>query len=56
MRASGMADSEPEQALGARRAFLERYSDCPVLVFGAHFVTPSSGHIVKHGPAWRFQV
>lgn len=50
------ADSEPEQALRTRRAFLERYSECPVLVLGTHFATPSAGHIVKHGPAWRFQV
>lgn len=50
------ADSEPEQALRTRRAFLERYSDSPVLVLGTHFATPSAGHIVKHGPAWRFRV
>jgi glyoxylase-like metal-dependent hydrolase (beta-lactamase superfamily II) len=47
-------DSIPEQARSTRRAFMERYSDRPVLVFGTHFATPSAGHIVKDGAQWRF--
>jgi glyoxylase-like metal-dependent hydrolase (beta-lactamase superfamily II) len=49
-------DSIPDQARTTRRAFLERYADRPVLVFGTHFATPSAGHIVKDGSGWRFQV
>jgi glyoxylase-like metal-dependent hydrolase (beta-lactamase superfamily II) len=49
-------DSAPDQARATRRAFIERYADRPVLVFGTHFATPSAGHIVKDGAAWRFRV
>jgi glyoxylase-like metal-dependent hydrolase (beta-lactamase superfamily II) len=49
-------DSVPEQARATRRAFVERYADRPVLVFGTHFATPSAGYIVKDGPAFRFRV
>ena len=49
-------DSIPDQARKTRREFLERYADRPVLVFGTHFATPSAGHIVKEGNAWRLEV
>ena len=49
-------DSIPDQARRTRREFLERYGDRPVLVFGTHFATPSAGHIVKEGNAWRLAV
>jgi glyoxylase-like metal-dependent hydrolase (beta-lactamase superfamily II) len=49
-------DSIPDQARATRRAFLERYADRPVLVFGTHFATPSAGHIVNDGSGWRFRV
>jgi glyoxylase-like metal-dependent hydrolase (beta-lactamase superfamily II) len=49
-------DSVPEQARATRRAFLARYAERPVMVFGTHFATPSAGHIVKDGAAWRFRV
>ncbi|MBF6561143.1 MAG: MBL fold metallo-hydrolase [Candidatus Binataceae bacterium] len=49
-------DSIPDQARTTRRAFLERYADQPVLVIGTHFATPTAGHIVKDGSAWRFKV
>jgi glyoxylase-like metal-dependent hydrolase (beta-lactamase superfamily II) len=49
-------DSIPEQARATRRAFIERYSDRPMLVFGTHFATPSAGHIVRDGASWRFIV
>jgi glyoxylase-like metal-dependent hydrolase (beta-lactamase superfamily II) len=51
-----VADVDPEQALATRRAFLERYSDTPVLVLGTHFATPSAGRIVRKGGAFRFEV
>jgi hypothetical protein len=28
--------------------------DVDALVFGTHFATPSAGHIVRDGAAWRF--
>ncbi len=49
-------DSIPDQARATRRAFIERYADQPILVFGTHFATPSAGYIVKDGTAWRFRV
>jgi glyoxylase-like metal-dependent hydrolase (beta-lactamase superfamily II) len=50
------ADSIPEMARSTRKAFIERYADSGVLVFGTHFATPSAGHIIKHGDAWRLRV
>jgi glyoxylase-like metal-dependent hydrolase (beta-lactamase superfamily II) len=47
-------DSDLPQAKKTRRAFAERYADGKTLVFGTHFATPSCGHIVKHGSAFRF--
>jgi glyoxylase-like metal-dependent hydrolase (beta-lactamase superfamily II) len=49
-------DSNFEQAIATRRAFLERYGDKPVLVLGTHFATPSAGRIVRDGGAWRLEV
>jgi hypothetical protein len=40
----------------ARRAFLERYGDRPILVLGTHFATPSAGRIVRDGNAWRLEI
>jgi glyoxylase-like metal-dependent hydrolase (beta-lactamase superfamily II) len=49
-------DSIPDQARSTRRAFIERYADKPVMVFGTHFATPTAGHVVKEGINWRFRV
>jgi glyoxylase-like metal-dependent hydrolase (beta-lactamase superfamily II) len=48
-------DFNRQQALDTRQAFIQRYSDAPVLVIGSHFATPSAGHIVRDGEAWRLQ-
>lgn len=48
--------TDKTQANRTRRAFLERYSDRPVLVLGTHFPTPTAGHIVRDGAAWRLAV
>jgi glyoxylase-like metal-dependent hydrolase (beta-lactamase superfamily II) len=50
------ADSIPEMSRATRRAFIERYADSNVLVFGTHFATPSAGHIAKQGNAWLLRV
>ena len=39
-----------------RRDFLERYCERPVQVMTAHFPSPSSGHIHRHGgDSYRFK-
>lgn len=48
-------DSDPDLARKTRRAFLARYADRPVKVFGTHFATPSVGRIVSAGSAWRYE-
>ncbi|MEM1244886.1 MAG: MBL fold metallo-hydrolase [Acidobacteriota bacterium] len=48
------ADWDSEQAVRTRRDFLQRYADTPTLILGTHFATPSKGHIVRDGSAWRF--
>jgi glyoxylase-like metal-dependent hydrolase (beta-lactamase superfamily II) len=49
-------DSDFNEAIATRRAFLERYGDKPVLVMGTHFATPSAGRIVRDGNAWRLEI
>jgi glyoxylase-like metal-dependent hydrolase (beta-lactamase superfamily II) len=49
-------DSDFNEAIATRRAFLERYGDKPILVLGTHFATPSAGRIVRDGSAWRLEV
>ena len=49
-------DYDKDQSRATRRAFLERYSDAPVLVIGTHFVTPTAGHVVRDGDAYRLEV
>lgn len=49
-------DFDKAAALQTRLKFLERYGDTPVLIFGSHFATPSAGHIVRDGDAWRLDV
>jgi glyoxylase-like metal-dependent hydrolase (beta-lactamase superfamily II) len=47
-------DVDPDRARTVREEFLHRYSDTATLVLGTHFATPSAGHIVRDGAAWRF--
>jgi len=49
-------DSDFDEAIATRRAFLERYGDQPILVLGTHFATPSAGRIVRDGNAWRLEI
>lgn len=48
-------DFDPTLAGNTRRAFLERYCDSDVLICATHFPSPSFGHIVPQGKAFRFQ-
>jgi glyoxylase-like metal-dependent hydrolase (beta-lactamase superfamily II) len=52
----GNFDMDPPTAAATRRAFLERYEDRKALVIGSHFPDPTSGWILRDGPAWRFEV
>jgi len=49
-------DSDFDEAIATRRAFLERYGDQPILVLGTHFATPGAGRIVRDGNAWRLEI
>lgn len=48
-------DYDPDLAKQTRKAFLERYCDTDVLVCASHFPSPSFGHIVSEGAAFRFE-
>ncbi|MEE8396342.1 MAG: MBL fold metallo-hydrolase [bacterium] len=48
-------DWDPAQGRKTRRAFLEKYCESDVLVFSAHFASPSVGRIARDGEAFRFQ-
>ena len=48
-------DTDPDAARRTRRSFLERYANRPVLVLGTHFATPTGGHIMPEGAAYRFE-
>lgn len=46
-------DSDPEMARRTRHAFLARHAETPTLILGTHFATPTAGHIVRDGDAYR---
>jgi hypothetical protein len=49
-------DSDPEQARRTRHEMFSRYADTPILIIGTHFATPSAGHLVRDGDAYRLDV
>ena len=49
-------DFDSPAAVKTRQAFLERYADKPVTVFGTHFANPVGGRIVRDGKTFRFAV
>jgi len=48
-------DMDKEAGRQTRVGFVERYSDTPVMVIGAHFADPTAGWIRTHGGARRFE-
>ncbi len=50
------ADVDGGLAFETRQNFLESYADGPVLILGTHFASPTAGHIVRDGDAFRFAV
>lgn len=49
-------DSDPVAGASMRRSVMDRVADQPVLVIGTHFATPTAGHVVREGQAFRFDV
>jgi glyoxylase-like metal-dependent hydrolase (beta-lactamase superfamily II) len=47
-------DVDADGARTVRQEFLDRHAGTSTLVFGTHFASPSAGHIVRDGAAWRF--
>ena len=50
---SSTADVDQALSAATRQAFLERYSDRPVLIIGTHFAGPTAGRVVRDGDAFR---
>ena len=46
--------TDAEAARVTRKAFIERYTDKPVLVLGTHFAGPTGGNITRDGASYRF--
>lgn len=51
-----VVDSDRNQALATRKAFLERLADTPTLVIGTHFAGPTAGRLVRDGKSYRLDV
>ncbi len=49
-----VSDADADLARETRRSFLERHSGTDTLVLTAHFPSPSVGHVVARGDAFRF--
>ena len=47
------ADSDVAAARATRRRLLAELADTPTLVIGTHFATPTAGHVMRDGDAWR---
>ncbi|HEY5070908.1 MAG TPA: MBL fold metallo-hydrolase [Caulobacteraceae bacterium] len=46
-------DTDKQASRLTRRRLLEEAADQPILVIGTHFATPTAGHIVRDGAAYR---
>jgi glyoxylase-like metal-dependent hydrolase (beta-lactamase superfamily II) len=50
------ADYDQDQAVQTRRDAFTALSSSDTLVIGTHFATPTAGHVVRDGDAFRFEV
>jgi glyoxylase-like metal-dependent hydrolase (beta-lactamase superfamily II) len=50
------ADFDKAASTATRRRVFAALEATPVLVIGTHFASPTAGHIVRDGDAWRFAV
>ena len=48
-------DSDRAMSEATWRAVLEDAADRPLLVIGAHYATPTAGHVVRDGNSFRFE-
>jgi glyoxylase-like metal-dependent hydrolase (beta-lactamase superfamily II) len=53
---SASVDTDQEQARRTRHEMFSRYADTPTLIIGTHFATPTAGHLVRDGDAYRLDV
>lgn len=53
---SSRACEDHAQSASTRRALIERYADTSTLICPAHFASPSMGHIVSHGDAFKYRL
>ena len=53
---SAAPDSDPERARQTRAEVFARFADTPTLIIGTHFATPTAGHLVRDGDAYRLDV
>jgi len=49
-------DYDQSQSTATRLKFYAEHADQPILVIGTHFATPTAGHIVRDGDAYRLDV
>lgn len=49
-------DDDVDEARATRIAFLSRYADTPVVIFGTHFAHPTAGWIRASDDTWMFDV
>jgi glyoxylase-like metal-dependent hydrolase (beta-lactamase superfamily II) len=50
------ADYDPDAGMATRKRVFGALAETPVLMIGTHFATPTAGHVVKDGDAWRLAV
>jgi len=50
------ADVDFDQAVATREAFFARSAAQSILVIGTHFATPTAGHVVRDGDAYRLEI
>jgi glyoxylase-like metal-dependent hydrolase (beta-lactamase superfamily II) len=51
-----LGDNDPKAAALTRSRLFAEWADQTILVIGTHFATPTAGHIVREGAAFRFAV
>jgi glyoxylase-like metal-dependent hydrolase (beta-lactamase superfamily II) len=51
-----LGDNDPKAAVLTRARLFAEWADQKVLVIGTHFASPTAGHVVREGTAFRFAV
>ena len=53
---ASLADFDPKASTATRRRMFQALEGSGVLVIGTHFASPTAGHVVRDGEAWRLVV